>query len=320
MHTTSFEFDPATIVQSRTPRPRPRRVVQSSTPVKLFCGAPQPFTASDFDAHQPGSVQILPCDLSPPPAKRQKVYTAKSNGCGTMVHTRVVPTHIGLGWRGLRKGVADVVVDLCDQYVPPELCARVKTRLEGCGCLRGPAGCAICGNLLGVSFSRCKTHTHTGSPQLEWEFLPSAVSPPLPTQESLRSNTDPQSRIRDTDTSAPDILSQLPPLRRHNENQISTSPIAVLQPSRSALRTISPTTSSDAATSRIHRVGTRTSRRSRNDIHHDGDLETWHAGREERLRRQARSLAGVEAALEFDAEANTARFNALTSGGWGVFI
>ncbi|KAJ7616208.1 hypothetical protein DFH06DRAFT_111387 [Mycena polygramma] len=314
-------FDPATVVESRTPHPRPRRVARPSMPVvKLFCGAPQPLTASDFDAHRPWSVQILPGDFSPPPAKRQKVHTPKSNGCGTMVHARVVPAHSGLGWRGLRKGVADVVVDLCDQYVPPELCARVKTRLEECGCLRGPVGCAICGNLLGVSFSRCKTHTHTDSPQLVWEFLPSAVSPPLPSQESLHSNTDLHSRTGDTDTSVIDVLSHLPPLRRQNENRIPAPPIVVLQPSRSALRAIPATTSSDAATARIHRVGTRRTRRTRNDTHHDGDLETWRAGREERLRRQARSLAGVEAAMEFDAEANTARFNALASGGWGVFI
>ncbi|KAJ7112036.1 hypothetical protein C8R43DRAFT_1040967 [Mycena crocata] len=149
----------------------------SLTAVALFCGASQPLVAADFDAHRPGQAQILPVNYDADESKSQNNPTSRSNGCGTRIHTGAVSMR--KMWHGSRSGTSNLVVDLEYRYIPSALKSAVKTRLAECGCLRGPVGCAVCGNALGAMVSRCKTHTG-GSLQTVYEFAPSAVSPPLP--------------------------------------------------------------------------------------------------------------------------------------------
>ncbi|KAJ7113134.1 hypothetical protein C8R44DRAFT_856130 [Mycena epipterygia] len=168
-------------------RVRNRRIPHVEVPgVTLFCGAPQPLTAVDFDPQRPWSVQFLPIEAAPPPTKRSRPSPEKSNGCGATVHTAGVPKRAGTMWRGSRPGLSDVVLPLEDKYVPRALKSVMKTRREGCGCLRSPVGCAVCGNPLGALIVHCPVHTHSESPSCMYEFAPSAVSPPLPAESASR--------------------------------------------------------------------------------------------------------------------------------------
>ncbi|KAJ7081128.1 hypothetical protein B0H15DRAFT_803736 [Mycena belliarum] len=179
--------------------PRRSRAV-TATP--LFCGAVQPFDGADVDAHRPGRVQVLPIEygemrgLEGRENARKRLSSdrdtmarapARSNGCGTLVHAGATPQRRGsmTQWRGNREGAADVVVPLEDKYVPDALKGAVQTRREGCGCLRSPIGCAVCGNPLGAVIAHCTVHTHFDSPPVLYEFAPSAVSPPLPATADL---------------------------------------------------------------------------------------------------------------------------------------
>lgn len=121
-----------------------RRIPRVEVPgVTLFCGAPQPLTAVDFDHQRPWSVQFLPMEATPPLPKRSRPSPEKSNGCGATVHTAGVPKRAGTLWRASRPGLSDVVLPLEDKYVPRTLKSVMKTRREGCGCLRSPVGCAV---------------------------------------------------------------------------------------------------------------------------------------------------------------------------------
>ncbi|KAJ6504917.1 hypothetical protein DFH09DRAFT_1439637 [Mycena vulgaris] len=183
-----------------------RASVFDTPPVVLFCGAPQPLTAADLDAHHPWRVQMLPIDYknSQSLPKRQKIARKsldppteaaakmKSNGCGARVHAGAVPKRGGSMWRGSQKGMADIVLALEDKYIPATMRSVIKSRSEGCGCLRSPVGCAVCGNPLGAFIMHCTVHTYFDSPSFVCEFVPSAVSPPLlPASDSTFASVPP---------------------------------------------------------------------------------------------------------------------------------
>ncbi|KAJ7858908.1 hypothetical protein B0H14DRAFT_2747718 [Mycena olivaceomarginata] len=172
----------------------------------LFCGAPQPFSAADFNPQAPWSVQFLPIADTPPPRKRQRFDGFKSNGCGTRVHNDAIPNNAM--WRGLGGSMTDVVLPLDDKYVPLELKTVMERRREGCGCMRNPTGCAVCGNPLGVLTVHCTVHTNVEEQPSVYNFLPSAVSPPMPVESSPRTRRvrrppTPTPRIRDARTLHP---------------------------------------------------------------------------------------------------------------------
>jgi hypothetical protein len=104
----------------------------------IFCGAPQPLSTADFDP-QPWSVRFLPLQDTPPPAVRR----TKSNGCGSKVHTAAIPNEAESVWCGSYAELTGAVVALDDKYVPEVLKPILKSRREGCGCLRSPVGCAV---------------------------------------------------------------------------------------------------------------------------------------------------------------------------------
>ncbi|KAJ6504907.1 hypothetical protein DFH09DRAFT_1375269 [Mycena vulgaris] len=183
-----------------------RASVVDTPPVVLFCGAPQPLTTAALDAHRPWRVQMLPIDYidSQPLPKRQKIARKsldspteadakmKSNGCGARVHAGAVPKRGGSMWRGSQKGMADIVLALEDKYIPATMRSVIKSRSEGCGCLRSPVGCAVCGNPLGAFIMHCTVHTYFDSPSFVCEFVPSAVSPPLlPASDSTFASVPP---------------------------------------------------------------------------------------------------------------------------------
>ncbi|KAJ7106578.1 hypothetical protein C8R44DRAFT_805548 [Mycena epipterygia] len=178
--------DPDEAVDNRIRRVRNRRIGPRTgiQTFALFCGAEQPPGEGDFDAHRPWRVQILPMEDSPPPAKRQKI--TKSNGCGALIHTAARPTNGRLAWGGSHAEMTDVVLALEDKYVPPALQDLMKTRRDSCGCLRSPVGCAACGNPLGALITHCNVHTYFDLPPTVCEFADSAVSPPLPSESTLR--------------------------------------------------------------------------------------------------------------------------------------
>ncbi|KAJ7503707.1 hypothetical protein B0H11DRAFT_562935 [Mycena galericulata] len=154
--------------------------------VALFCGAEQPPDERNFDAHYPGRAQILPIEYAPLLQCLKPLVEPKSNGCGTQVHTSVVPNRGGNIWVGSSKDLTDSVVALEDKYVPKALKKVLKTQRQDCGCLRRPVGCAVCGNALGMRVVHCTTHSESSSPSFLYEFVPSGVSPPFPHTESIR--------------------------------------------------------------------------------------------------------------------------------------
>ncbi|KAJ7889292.1 hypothetical protein B0H14DRAFT_2691958 [Mycena olivaceomarginata] len=162
----------------------------------LFCGTPQQLSAADFYPQRPWRVQFLPIqDLPPPP-----LPGPKSNGCGAVVHNCAIPNSVVI-WEGGTAAVTDVALPLEDQYVPKALRDIMETRREECGCSRNPVGCAVCGNPLGVLIDHCVIHTYLKSTARAYEFLPSAVSPPIPPlllRSAHRRPLTPTPRVRDT--------------------------------------------------------------------------------------------------------------------------
>ncbi|KAJ7862773.1 hypothetical protein B0H14DRAFT_2739732 [Mycena olivaceomarginata] len=136
----------------------PRVELQLDDPgTVLFCGAPQPFSAADFNSQAPTTGVVHPLD---------------------------------------------------DKYVPLELKTVMERRREGCGCMRNPTGCAVCGNPLGVLTVHCTVHTNVEGQPSVYDFLPSAVSPPMPAESSPRTRRarhppTPTPRIRDGRTLHP---------------------------------------------------------------------------------------------------------------------
>ncbi|KAJ7809331.1 hypothetical protein B0H14DRAFT_2867279 [Mycena olivaceomarginata] len=147
----------------------------------IFCGAPQPLSTADFDP-QPWSVRFLPLQDTPPPAVRR----TKSNGCGSKVHTAAIPNEAGSVWCGSYAELTGAVVALDDKYVPEVLKPILKSRREGCGCLRSPVGCAVCGNTLGTLIVHCTIHTPLESSSTAYEFETSARTAALQTHGDIR--------------------------------------------------------------------------------------------------------------------------------------
>ncbi|KAJ7852505.1 hypothetical protein B0H14DRAFT_2580914 [Mycena olivaceomarginata] len=132
----------------------------------IFCGAPQPLNAADFDP-QPWSVRFLPASGYAAPGG---AYCCSPNEAGSV-------------WCGSYAELTRAVVALDDKYVP-QVKPILKSRREGCGCLRSPVGCSVCGNPLGTLIVHCTIHTHLESSSTAYEFAPSAVSPSIPAESA----------------------------------------------------------------------------------------------------------------------------------------
>ncbi|KAJ6622050.1 hypothetical protein B0H10DRAFT_2015106 [Mycena sp. CBHHK59/15] len=148
------------------------------TTVPLFCGAtPQ-------DDSTPRTEQALDLAYDGPLFPLHK-RPWSSNGCGVQIHMGAIAGRV---WRGGEGGVVkSVVIALEEQYFTPEMRSELQFGVHVCGCKRSGVGCAVCGNALGSVFVRCTAHTVTPSAasavhggQYQCVFLPSAVSPPLP--------------------------------------------------------------------------------------------------------------------------------------------
>ncbi|KAJ7815210.1 hypothetical protein B0H13DRAFT_2293454 [Mycena leptocephala] len=105
-------------------------------------------------------------------------------------------------WRGSGGSTTDVVLPLNDKYVPLELKTVMERRR---GCMRNPTGCAVCGNPLGVLTVHCTVHTNVEGQLRVYDFLPSAVSPPMPAKSSPRTRRVrrppmPTPRVREAQT------------------------------------------------------------------------------------------------------------------------
>ncbi|KAJ7903934.1 hypothetical protein B0H13DRAFT_2025501 [Mycena leptocephala] len=185
--------------------PQHHAPVVGSTSTILFCGAPQPLTAADFDSQEPWRIQFLLIQDPPPP----RLDRPKSNGCGAKVHNGAIPKRAV--WHGAHASATHVVLPLDDEYVPQALKTVVETRRKDCGCSRNPVGCAVCGNTLGVLIVGCAIHAYLES---TYEFVPSAVSPPIPA--SLRRWRPPTPRARDT------LLSRTVLARRFTQDDDAT--------------------------------------------------------------------------------------------------
>ncbi|KAJ7135290.1 hypothetical protein C8R43DRAFT_1021465 [Mycena crocata] len=185
-----------------------RSALTDTSFVALFCGAAQTPSAPNFDAHaahRAVRVPFLPVDYEHAEVAYSqpsgKVFTdpgAESNGCGTRIHSGAVATRTGTGnvWRASSSGATEVVLALEDIYVRRTL----KSCVAECGCRRGPVGCAVCGNTLGVLKSPCNTHANSDPSTFVYKFLPSAVSPAFPASplhESSRSSTSTPTDYRD---------------------------------------------------------------------------------------------------------------------------
>ncbi|KAJ7879869.1 hypothetical protein B0H13DRAFT_1892032 [Mycena leptocephala] len=167
--------EPRTVIIRHSPRVQLRLHDPGVTGTTLFCGAPQPISAADLVSQEPWRIQILPIEDPPPAQNRQR---AKSNGCGAKLHSAAIPKCAT--WSGSSGSATEVVLPLDDDYVPRELRPVMSALLKECGCLRNPVGCAACGNALGALNIRCALHTDVEMEHVMYDFLPSAVSPPIP--------------------------------------------------------------------------------------------------------------------------------------------
>ncbi|KAJ7614517.1 hypothetical protein FB45DRAFT_937142 [Roridomyces roridus] len=196
-----------------------------STPTPLFCGTEIEATDAWWDAHSPASVPFLPIPLSGTPARPRK-RPRRSNGCGARVHADVRPVRTGGRWLGGRDGVVGtVVVPLETRYFDSADAAALGLRGggPGCGCTVDGVGCAICGNPLGTVTTPCRTHRtplastrRSTKSEIHYTFLPTAVSPPISTQQTVRARPRSPSPLRSPDVESPG--DQPPPL-------IAASPI-----------------------------------------------------------------------------------------------
>ncbi|KAJ7613453.1 hypothetical protein FB45DRAFT_1065045 [Roridomyces roridus] len=195
-----------------------------STPTPLFCGTEIEATDAWWDAHSPASVPFLPIPLSGTPARPRK-RPRRSNGCGARVHADVRPVRTGGRWLGGRDGVVGtVVVPLETRYFDSADAAALGLRGgPGCGCSVDGVGCAICGNPLGTVTTPCRTHRtplastrRSTKGEIHYTFLPTAVSPPISTQQTVRARPRSPSPLRSPEAESPG--DQPPPL-------IAASPI-----------------------------------------------------------------------------------------------
>ncbi|KAJ6459115.1 hypothetical protein C8R47DRAFT_1328035 [Mycena vitilis] len=180
----------------------------------LYCGSIQPLTSQQLiEPHQPLdplSASLAAQNQSEP---RQQMLL-QSSGCGAQVHVGAV-SEFRL-WSGDTTGVARTVIALDERYVNTQSGAMLDSPgHEGCGCGSQYVGCAICGNHLGALFTPCATHT---SPSYAlpavYTFLPSAVSPPIPTSgtsNTTDTNAPNQNDPNPTGNSNPPLGGRLPP-------------------------------------------------------------------------------------------------------------
>ncbi|KAJ7662705.1 hypothetical protein DFH06DRAFT_1296299 [Mycena polygramma] len=154
----------------------------------LYCGSIQPFTSEKFIEPHKSLDQLSASLLAQNSVVPREQMALKSSGCGAQVHSAAVPeTRL---WSAGAQGVAGTVIKLDERYVTPQAGAiLVRPGREGCGCKSEYVGCAACGNHLGTQFIPCSTHTSASSALWAiYMFLPSAVSPPIPTSDSNASH------------------------------------------------------------------------------------------------------------------------------------
>ncbi|KAJ7642101.1 hypothetical protein FB45DRAFT_901797 [Roridomyces roridus] len=156
---------------------------------ELTCGAPlrlvfdpkypYPRTAPS----KPGP-RILPITTAP------QARTTNNTGCGTTVHTGAMPIRERRVWYASGEAVSRAVVFLPPEYFTERQQMELDAlpRMDECGCMTVGVGCGICGNALGSLTTRCERHFTSGSLKYPtvYNFLPEAVSPPLPLPPRLR--------------------------------------------------------------------------------------------------------------------------------------
>ncbi|KAJ7697223.1 hypothetical protein B0H17DRAFT_1177710 [Mycena rosella] len=228
--------------RSRQARAQLDALVSANGPLAretIFCGSDQPFTAADF--YEIGLAPLsmsLGIDEAPTEQRAQK--PRRSSGCGTQIHiaARPLPDH---SWAGDSAGVSATVIPLDAKYVSAE--AAVSTILptrDACGCSCAFVGCAVCGNPLGMLLTPCTEHISDDFPRV-YSFLPSAVSPPLPSsplphfsvpaflpppsQTLSTPNASPATGIDPAETPGPEPR----PLRRRRRQPAAVSPLASAQ-------------------------------------------------------------------------------------------
>ncbi|KAJ7642126.1 hypothetical protein FB45DRAFT_1126424 [Roridomyces roridus] len=106
-----------------------------------------------------------------------------SNGCGATIHFSGTLESCGGLWRGEGGAIGSTVVLLPAEYFTDRQKSWIEgvPRLDICGCMTVGVGCCICGNVLGSFTLLCEEHieSNAGDPTF-YNFLPEAVSPPLP--------------------------------------------------------------------------------------------------------------------------------------------
>ncbi|KAJ7116286.1 hypothetical protein C8R43DRAFT_1038456 [Mycena crocata] len=129
-------------------------------------------------------VPFLPFPLENPmsQAPREK----PSTGCGTRIHISAHPGRIG--WVGSGEDGGNTIVPLPAEYFTAEQKEELDgiPRKENCGCITTGIGCCVCGNILGAQKTRCAAHRGTESHATRYNFLASAVSPPIPLARKRR--------------------------------------------------------------------------------------------------------------------------------------
>ncbi|KAJ7733348.1 hypothetical protein B0H16DRAFT_164543 [Mycena metata] len=145
---------------------------------QLFCGAEDPLgDIYHWQDEEPVRPHILPVPLEPPspPSKKRK----RSTGCGEIIHFGAVVSYTNM-WRAPESGASRWVIPLESQYFPKKLRRKLGLGTQLCGCVMEGAGCAVCGNALGVLTTQCDIHQISNRGHRYYTFLPSAVSPPIP--------------------------------------------------------------------------------------------------------------------------------------------
>ncbi|KAF8145633.1 hypothetical protein K438DRAFT_1871569 [Mycena galopus ATCC 62051] len=166
----------------------------------LTCGSHTRITAEnisewDYDEHRPYVPHFLPEpleDLSeeqePPRRRLRRRVSTRSNGCGAVVHSRVIATargHALLGYQGTRDRLGQKVVQMDNMYFPDKLRSELGLREHESS--DGGLGCAVCGNPLGVLHLYCSVEhaptvpsalssSSTTQAQSIYRFLSTAVS------------------------------------------------------------------------------------------------------------------------------------------------
>ncbi|KAJ7662703.1 hypothetical protein DFH06DRAFT_1190656 [Mycena polygramma] len=221
--------------QSRARVPaQPRASVDVEREI-LYCGSVQPFNSQQFVEPHRRWDALSASLLAQNSVEPRQQMALQSNGCGAQVHVGAVP-EIRL-WSASAQGVAGTVTTLDGQYVTPQAGAILgRPGREGCGCESGYVGCAICGNHLGALFTPCSTHTSSSyALSAVYTFLPSAVSPPIPSSDSSSTIADTngpnQNDTNPIANSNPPSGGRLPPslYRRPAQGSASALP-ASLQP------------------------------------------------------------------------------------------